>query len=276
MTGIKITHSRLVARGELKRCIFLIAFMVICQLYLLFLSAAPVPAEDKNRGDPQYIFYKGNTLYEQGKYDLAIREYSKLPARGMESGNLYYNLGNSFFKKGDLGKAILNYERAKRLIPRDSDLKSNYNFALSRIKYNAPETSASLLKRVTGIFNILSINEMTLLLSAVFVSAVFFFIARLYIQVTRRFSVFFMSVLIIVFILISFSLFNRISMLDKEAIVISESTEAGFEPFENATAHFTLYEGMKVYIVESKKGWRKVERFDGKSGWVRNQDIGKI
>ncbi len=65
-------------------------------------------------------------------------------------------------------------------------------------------------------------------------------------------------------------------MLDKEAIVISESPEARFEPFEKATAYFTLYEGMKVYIVESKKGWRKVERFDGKAGWIRDKEVEKV
>jgi tetratricopeptide (TPR) repeat protein len=263
-------------RNRLKNsvCISICAFLGVMLSLVFFINNCR--AQQDRGGNPEYIFYKGNTLYEEGKYDEAIDEFSKLLEQGMESGNLYYNIGNSYFKKGELGRSILNYERARRLIPRDSDLKSNYGFARSQMEYNASEESAPWFKRVLHIFDMLSINEMTVLLSALFTVVVIFLIIRLFLPAARKYSVIFLSVSIIFVLLISVSLFNRITLLDKEAVVITESPEAGFEPIDNSTVHFTLYEGMKIEILQSKKEWVKIKRPDGKVGWVMGRDVGKI
>ncbi len=259
--------------GAMKGYIILVFFPLLC---FVILSAAAVNAEGERQGDPKFLFYKANTLYEEGKYDEAISEYSKLISQGMESGNLYYNLGNSYFKKGDLGRAVLNYERAKRLIPRDSDLKSNYRFALSRTKSNVSETSSPLFKKAAAVFDTLTINEITVMLSSVFVVIILFFIVRLYVNISARNSLLFVSLSVVVFVIVAFSLFGRTSILDREAVVVSESTEVRFEPFENATTHFTLYEGMKIEIVQYRKEWMKVRRPDGKIGWIKSQAAEKI
>ncbi|MEN8263062.1 MAG: hypothetical protein ABFR82_06325 [Nitrospirota bacterium] len=257
--------------GTLKGYVLLVFFF-----FFMILSAAAVKAESEREGDPKYIFYKANTLYEEGKYDEAISEYSKLFLQGIESGNLYYNLGNSYFKKGELGMAVLNYERAKRLVPRDSDLKSNYRFALSRMKSNLSETSRPWFKKAAAVFDTLTINEMTVMLSSVFVVIILFFIVRLYVNISGRNSLIFVSLSVVVFGIVAFSLFSRISILDREAVVVSESAEVRFEPFENATTHFTLYEGIKIEIVHSRKEWMKVRRPDGKIGWIKSQAAEKI
>ena len=79
------------------------------------------------------LFYRGNDFYEKGEYAEAAAEYGNILKAGYQSGPLYYNLGNAYFKMGDLGEAVLNYERAKRLIPRDADLNANYRFARAKI-----------------------------------------------------------------------------------------------------------------------------------------------
>lgn len=249
-----------------------------CILSVLFclLSSHAVYAEKERGADPKYIFYKGNSFYEEGKYDLAVREYSKLLDQGMESGNLYYNIGNCYVKMGDIGGAVLNYERAYRLIPLDSDLRSNYDFARSHIKYATPEISPSWYQKLFAVFESLSVNEMTVLLSTVFVIIILFLTVRLYIYSFRRYSFYFISVSMIIFVVTSAQLVHKIALLDKEAVIISESAEARFEPFENATAHFTLYEGMKVEIIQSKKEWDKVRRQDGKEGWIKSGDMEKV
>jgi tetratricopeptide (TPR) repeat protein len=261
------------ADNKWKRGVSRAVFVVLC---FIALSAVTGNAENKKEGDPNYIFYKANTLYEEGNYSEAINEYLKLLSQGMESGSLYYNLGNSYVKNGEFGKAVLNYERAKRLIPRDGDLKSNYKFALSQIKSSVPETYGSWPKRALAIFNAMTVNEITLILSAVFLAAVFFLIFCLYVPVSGRFFRMIVSGFLIVFVIVAFSLFNRMSVLDREAVIVSGSPEALFEPFENATRHFTLYEGMKVDVLQSKKEWLKIRRSDGKVGWIMDRNAEKI
>ena len=82
-----------------------------------------------------------------------------------------------------------------------------------------------------------------------------------------------MAILIIIFVLFSIALFEKASVAGKEAVIIAEKTDAKFEPFDTATTHFTLYEGMKVYVVSLKDPWCRIERSDKKTGWVKTSDL---
>lgn len=239
------------------------------------LNAESSALKDRSRG-PEYIFFKGNTLYEEGKYDAAISEYAKLLDQGMESGPLYFNIGNCYFKKGQHGKAILYYERANKLIPGDSDLKANYKFALSLIKGNTPEISRSWFTKVFDILSSLTINGQAVLLSSLYSLSVLLLIAGMFIQTVRKYNRIFIPVFLIIFLSVAISLYMRVQLVNHEAVVIAENTEVRFEPLENATKHFTLYEGLKVQVLEHKKDWVKIKRGDGKVGWIRQQDIEKI
>ncbi len=251
----------------------LVTLGILINLYVFLF---PCFAQQERGSSPEYIFFRANTFYEEGKYDDAINEYSKMLAQGIESGNLYYNLGNSYFKKGDLGKAVLHYERAKRLIPRDSDLKSNYAFARAQIKYNISGSSQQWFERIFSALDILTINEITILLSVVFIFVVLFLIRALFFSVSRRVYRLIILTSTVFFIFLAIALFNRISLLEREAVVITKSSEVRFEPVESATTHFTLYGGAKVYLLQSKKNWSKIRRPDGKVGWIKSQETKKI
>ncbi len=238
-------------------------------ILFFFCYAPPAHSLNDKNSDGGYIFYKGNTLYEKGNYEEAIIEYSKLIEQGMESGHLYYNIGNSYFKKGELGKAILNYERAKRLIPRDSDLKSNYKFALSQIEADTSKLSGIWIDKLFGLSGFLSLNELTVFTSCMLILIVLLLLARLYVRMGRNTFTLLLTSLIVMLAFTVASLLIRISAIDKEAVIVYDSPEAKFEPFESATTHFTLHEGMKIYVIQSKQDWIKVKRSDGKSGWVK-------
>jgi tetratricopeptide (TPR) repeat protein len=250
-------------------------FIAVC-IFSIVLLTHPANARPDKKSDAGYIFYKGNTLYENGSYSEAIREYSKLRKQGMESANLYYNLGNCYMKTGDHGKAILNYERARRLAPRDSDLKSNYRFAQSLLKFNPSDISTPWYKKPLDLLVFLTLNELTVFASVIYTSIIFLMIIRWFLPAGKKtFSILF-SLLLIIFVFNMFSLFSRASVMDREAIVISDRPEVKFEPFESATTHFTLSEGGKIYFIQTKKDWVKIKRTDGKTGWIRSMDIEKI
>ena len=231
-------------------------------------------AQEERIRDPKYIFYKANTFYEEAKYEDAIREYEKLIDQGYESGNLYYNIGNCYFKKGELGKAILNYERAKKFIPHDSDLKSNYEYARSLVEEKIPEMKTwwpfRLLKGFSDYF---TMNKLTLFSSILYIVAICILIISIFFKAIKKYVNYSISIIILIFILSIISLSVKINNIDKEAIIVSESIDSRFEPFDRATTHFILYEGMKVYVLKSKEDWYKIKRMDGKIGWVKRSAL---
>ena len=220
---------------------------------------------------PEYTFYKGNTQHENGLYDEAITEYLSLLDQGMESGNLYFNIGNSYFKKGELGMAILNFERAVRLIPEDSDLKANYRYAQSKVYQVDSDTDTPLLNSMLTLFNIFTINRLTIALSLLYIIAILILVIRILYPNIERFALIVIVAASLIFLPGAFSLYKKVSLLGKEAIIVSEMAEAQFEPIDNATTHFTLYEGMKVTVTHSRSDWVKVRRPDGKTGWIRSE-----
>src|SRR5205814_513210 len=90
--------------------------------------------------DPHTAFYQGNAAYKAGDYAGAAGAYERLLNAGLASGPLYFNLGNAYFKNGHVGQAILNFERAHRLMPRDPDVRANLAYA-AEIAKDIPEAS---------------------------------------------------------------------------------------------------------------------------------------
>lgn len=97
----------------------------------ILLTATPLLSQTDSSKSAEELFLRGNAQYEQRQFDSAIVSYATALAGGKESAPLYFNLGNAYFKNGDLGHAILYYLRAKRLEPNDDDIKSNLEFARS-------------------------------------------------------------------------------------------------------------------------------------------------
>ena len=240
-----------------------------------FLLSTQVSFADQERPrDPEYIFYKATRFYESGKYDEAISEYILMLHQGLESGPLYYNLGNCYLKKKTLGRAILNYERATRFIPFDSDLISNYEYAKSLVKEDRIGDSRTWYEKAADkLFKTFSMNGLTILLSVIYAFCVFILIAVMYLKSARRCFVFSLSVLTLILILGAFILYEKVSSIGREAIILTEKAEARFEPIDKGTVHFTLSEGMKVKVLRSKGNWIKIERSNKKVGWIRASGI---
>src|SRR5512141_279622 len=78
---------------------------------------------------PEQRFEQGNEAYQQGKMSEAVEIYESILRNGYLSGPLYYNLGNAYYRAGNIPRAILNYERALRLMPGDEDLHHNLQLA---------------------------------------------------------------------------------------------------------------------------------------------------
>ncbi|MEO5357304.1 MAG: SH3 domain-containing protein [Nitrospirae bacterium YQR-1] len=221
------------------------------------------------------IFKKASALYMEGKYDDALKQYDSLLKEGYESGNLYYNMANCYIKKSNIGYAILYYEKAKRLIPSDADLRANHDYAVSLTKNRQTATVQSWINRqLDRVYNLFTTNGLTIFLSLLYTLITTVLTISIYNEKAKKYAGLIILTAALLLLPSSYILYERIS--STEAVVVNEKAEARYEPFDKATVFFTLYEGMKVVVIDRNNHWLKVKRSDGKTGWIHNDSIGVI
>ncbi len=222
------------------------------------------------------LFYQGNQHYSEGKPELAVADYERVLSLGFESGPLYYNLGNAYFKSGSLGKAILNYLRARRLVPKDADLNSNLEYARSQIKGGQVELTRKWFTRMFfDLADSFSLDAITLLSAGLYFTLSALIVLLIVLRKFRRMLTYMCTVVLLILIICAALFFTQFweTVVHQQAVVIAQTLDSKFEPFEQATTFFTLSEGESVVIIVSKEDWVKVRRRDGKSGWVKQTGI---
>lgn len=214
--------------------------------------------------------------YKEGRYDMAISRYHKILDGGRVSGPLHYNMGNSYFKKKNYGKTILNYERARRYIPRDSDLIFNLTHVRSKIDQYGIDKSENFIDRAVKSFvQYYTVDEMVVILVSIVTLVGILFLISLYIQWSHSLSNALFALLMVGFLIFGAGLVNKVKYEQNLAIIMTK-TDSYFEPRSDSTEHFKLSEGMKVRVLKSDLNWVKIERFDGKIGWVDRDVLEKI
>ena len=165
-------------------------------------------------------------------------------------------MANAYFKSGKLGKAILYYERAKRLIPRDADLNANLKLAESKINGEVPKQKP-IAFFISSYASSFTINELTIFVSIIFVLILVFIF---FIQLTREpaakyylyGAIIFLS---LIFISNLWLIYQKKLDLGQTAIVTAPSADSLFAPFDSATKFFSIPEGSKVKLLKSKDSW---------------------
>lgn len=233
---------------------------------------------DHKTSEPNQLFYAANDHYEKGEYMPAVEGYMDIAEKGLENGNLYYNMGNAFLKLGKLGRAILCYEKAKRLIPHDSDLKANLAYARSLVESPDAGGSNVIINGINRIFAEYNLRE-------IIFSATILYLAILIIIALSIFKPFVMQrfriVLWLLIILLAVDLagtgiryFNE--QVLRRGIVVQKEVQCKYEPIEKSTTYYTLREGADVIIEKTRDGWTQIRRPDGKIGWVKKEAVEEI
>jgi len=214
--------------------------------------------------------------YKNGQYDEAVNQYSKIIDGGQLSGPLYYNLGNSYFRNGESGKAVLNYERAKRLMPRDSDLNFNDRYVRSRIDSYGVDEELNLIDRaMKNYIQFYTTDEMVLIITGVVFAIGIVFLLSLYMNWPGSSRQGIIALLTLILLIYATGLVTKVQH-EKGLAVIVTGTDSYFEPRTDSTVHFKLPEGTKARILKSEGVWIKVQRLDGKVGWVSRDMLEKI
>ncbi|MFN8543576.1 MAG: BatD family protein [Candidatus Binatia bacterium] len=222
-------------------------------------------------------FFRGNTLYGEGRFADAAAEYEKVLAAGSESGNLYYNLGNAWFRAGDLGRTLLGYERARRRIPRDPDLRANLAFARERA--GDAEDESILAQLLFPLASRMTADELLLLASAAYSVVLLVLAAGRFAapvgRVARPVALAAGAVLAVVLP----SAVWRLATVDLPAravVVAREEVTVRFEPTPAGTAHFAVGPGAVLRLLGEREGWAQVAGRDGRRGWLPLDAVARL
>ena len=232
---------------------------------------SPQPVEQDF--DNEALWQGANQAYIDGDYSVAAQLYSQIEDGGYYSARLYYNMGNTYFKIGNLGKAILYYNRALVVSPSMDDARYNLEIAEAQTKDKITEVPQFFLNRWierlqrTMSCTAWSVVSLVLLGTALALLLIFLLSSHLSLRKAGFYGTIVSALLFIV--TTAFALSERSRILNREdAIVMSSAISVKSSPDSEATDLFVLHEGTKVTISSEIEGWAEVTIADGKKGWT--------
>ena len=250
-------------------------------LMLIVLGMMLLPQAEGRTTTPDSLITRANLYYANGMYEDAAKLYQQVADSGYAAAELFYNLGNAYFKAHDIPHAILYYERAHLLDPGNEDIK--YNLDLART-YVTDRTDVLprffLVAWYHWFLERLPANGWALLSMITFISGLVFLTLYVFAFRTRlKKTGFVTGVVLVVFSALSF-LFawqsRNILTSHNHAIVMSPAVTVKSSPGEEGTDLFVIHEGMKVAVEDSVDHWMEIRLEDGSKGWLPEKTITKI
>ncbi len=241
-------------------------------------EGADVASKGEVEKTPQELWEIANNAYINNNFSKAIKFYKKIEALDLVSLPLYYNLGNSYFKKGAIAKSLLYYYRALQLDPSDADTKHNIEVAQAETKDKIEAIPKFILAEwsevVSSSLPIMGWSIISLLAwGGILTFLIIFILSK---QLQRRKLGFYglMACVVVMFISTSYAIGEREEIVNnKEAIVMSQSLSVKSSPTSTSTDLFVLHAGTKVGVKSSLEGWSKIVIADGREGWVESKRL---
>ncbi len=271
MSGISgiLTPSRIwTLTTSPPRCLL---HFVLCVCVLAAL--APARAQGASKESLTALFNQANTRYQDGDFGAAEQLYRQLVDKGVDSGALYYNLGDACFKQKKLGEAIYYWEKAQRRLPGDADVRENLDLARLMVvdRVDVPPDPLPLRWLDSAVHG-LTINQDCLLSLVLFVLTNVLISAYLLARTRRAVLRAFMLALAagFCFVLFAGALTWRVieNSTRREAVVVEQKAEVRSGPGNDNITVFTVHEGILVRVRGETGGWYQVSLPNGWSGWL--------
>lgn len=246
---------------------------------MLMLIMLPFAANAAQEDYPEAQWQAGAAAYADGDWAGAQKAWLSIESIGLESPELYYNLGNAFFKGDDLAHAILYYERALKLDPSYADARFNLEFANSLIQDKIDSVPEFFLRTwLRKACWLLSSNAWAgmflLFLAVALAAAVLFALGQ---DSSKKRLGFFggLAALLLSIFALAFSVWQKSDYLSEdEAIVTIPVASVKSSPgSDSAMDLFILHEGTKVEILDTVGSWNNIELSDGRQGWIKTSDL---
>ncbi len=246
-------------------------------VWLLVAVTAAGAASEAPQFDPVARFYEANSAYSAARYDEARTAYESIIDSGQASGAAYFNLGNAYFKLGRSGAAILNYERARRSLPRDPDVRANLAYA--REPTGQSPAAPPLWRRILlPLAERATVSEQLGVALAGWWLLWALLVARPLLPRLRRGlgQGALASGLVVGFL--AANLLGRGFAVEwqRAAVVTTGEAAVRYEPSASGSEYFRLPEGILLVIDEEREGWLRAQREDGLRGWIATADVGRL
>ncbi len=221
---------------------------------------------------------EADSAYVQERYQQAAKDYEALLKQGV-SADLYYNLGNCYYRMDQMTQAVLNYERALLLSPGDKDIRFNLQMARSKtIDKITPESEMFFVTWYRSLVNVMSVDgwartALVALIVAIVLALFYLFSDRIWL---RKIGFFGGIIALLLFLVGNLFAWQQKSNLTQRtgAIIIKSAVNVKSTPSKNGTDLYILHEGTKVTVTDSSmREWRKIRVADGKEGWLEVSEI---
>lgn len=249
------------------------------KIYIFFfgfiLSLFPLSAENTDINAASDAYRNGNFKKSIELYEIIVDSFLK---QGEESAELYYNLGNAYFRDNQIGKAILNFERALLLDPGDADIRHNLRFANLRTEDKIDTTQnlffVNWFRSIQNMFNSNTWATIAIILFIFFLGCAAMY---LFVRILWAKKVAFYTNILIFVLLIAANVFSfrqkDLRQNHSQAIILTGAVTAMSSPDKNSTEVFQLHEGTKVKITGTDGIWYEVEIANGSVGWLNQESV---
>ena len=251
----------------------LTAFSIIVLLMILIPSFADSSEDNSN------IFLEANQAYNKGDYNRAISLYEKLLGENLKNSLIYYNLGNCYYRTGEIGKAILSYRRSELYNPRNEDLKANLDYTRQSIRDKINTGSHGIPESIFFWYYNLNFKELFILF--LIFNGLFWSLATFRLFKPSAILRTIVSILLFITILAGASAVSKIYALKtlNYGVVISKEISVRSGNGINNPALFKLHEGAEIEILDNSDGWLKIKLPHSSSemkGWVEKKFVGIV
>ena len=241
-------------------------------LMILMLMPLSANAITKQNADDEYA---------KGNYQQAIKDYQEILKTGVSS-EIYYNLGNAYYRTDNITQALLSYERALQLSPGDNDIRFNLQYARSKtIDKITPETEMFFVTWYHSLVNFTSVDRwantaIVSIVMALLLILVFLFAPQMW---ARKSGFYGSAAFLLLFAFANLFAFQQKHELETKqgAIVIAPTVNVKKTPAASGTDVFVIHEGTRVDITDrGMKQWRGIKLADGREGWLKTSQIEEI
>ena len=225
----------------------------------------------------------GNEAYEAGDFASASQAYQQLVDQGIEHSDLFYNLGNAYFKQGDIGRAILNYRRALRLTPREADIQANLALAQQQTTDQLDVSGESIMNRVASLSQgWVTLNELALVALGLWFLLTILVLAYSQSRTERiqeliQYGAFLVTFL---FAINLFALGSRLYIAQNQpaGVIVADKVDVSSGPGQaQYITEFTLHSGTEIRMLEERDEWIRIALpGDQLQGWVPVTVVGRV